>query len=151
VFAHPFCPCTRATFDELEKILAQAGDGVVVHVVMAPIDDPDEGGALPESFRRAQRIPGVDVRWDAGGGEARRFGAHTSGQVLLYDAAGQLAFQGGMTPARGEAGDNAGESRLAGLFGKRPADARTSRPTRPRAGRPASVSIRPHTARRRSS
>ena len=49
---------------------------------------------------------------DDDGAEARRFGAETSGQTLLYDARGALAFSGGITGARGHAGDNAGRASL---------------------------------------
>jgi hypothetical protein len=54
----------------------------------------------------------VDLRIDEGGAEARRFGAATSGQALLYDAAGRLVFSGGITPARGHSGDSAGRDAI---------------------------------------
>jgi hypothetical protein len=52
---------------------------------------------------------------DIGGRVARRFGAATSGQGLLYDRAGRLRFQGGLTSARGHAGDNAGSAAIVAL------------------------------------
>jgi hypothetical protein len=70
---------------------------------------PADGGSLVE---RARAIPGALVASDLGAREARRFGASASGQVLLYDAAGLLLFEGGITAARGHAGDNAGEDAL---------------------------------------
>jgi hypothetical protein len=57
----------------------------------------------------------VTVLRDDGGVEAARFGAHTSGAVLLYDAGGKLAFNGGITLARGHAGDSPGAERIAAL------------------------------------
>ena len=50
---------------------------------------------------------------DPGGAEARRFGVATSGHVLLYDTRGDLIFSGGITPGRGEQGDNAGPGGVA--------------------------------------
>ncbi len=53
---------------------------------------------------------------DIQGREALRFGAATSGQTLLYDASGRLLFSGGITPARGHAGDNDGSDALLELL-----------------------------------
>ena len=47
---------------------------------------------------------------DAGGGESRRFGALTSGHVLLYGRDGRLLYNGGVTGGRGHEGANAGLS-----------------------------------------
>ena len=55
---------------------------------------------------------------DDGGAEARAFGVETSGQTLLYDAAGKLRFNGGITGSRGHAGDNAGRKALVALIGE---------------------------------
>lgn len=41
-------------------------------------------------------------------GEARRFGARTSGFVVVYDAVGALRFSGGITVTRGHIGHNLG-------------------------------------------
>ncbi len=41
-------------------------------------------------------------------GEAARFGARTSGFVVVYDATGSLRYAGGITGSRGHAGDNVG-------------------------------------------
>jgi hypothetical protein len=66
-----------------------------------------ERGKLWDS---AAAIPGVTVACDAGGQVAVRFKARTSGDVLLYNPAGALCFHGGITSARGHAGDNLGHS-----------------------------------------
>jgi hypothetical protein len=63
-------------------------------------------------WNRVAAIPGVAVQTDSGGVEAARFGSWTSGQILLYDAAGRLRFSGGITGSRGMAGDNAGADAL---------------------------------------
>jgi hypothetical protein len=50
------------------------------------------------------------VKSDVGGSVAGQFHANTSGEVLVYDSRGKLCFHGGITAARGHAGDNLGES-----------------------------------------
>jgi hypothetical protein len=56
---------------------------------------------------------------DDDGHEAARFGTVTSGQTLLYDTHGHLIFSGGITGARGHAGDNAGRSTLVDLLNRK--------------------------------
>jgi hypothetical protein len=108
LFVHPRCPCTRATLGELARIMARTGGRVhaAVEFVVPPSQDP--GWARSDLWRSAAAIPGVRVGIDQDGTEARRFASATSGQVLLYDASGQLRFAGGITAGRGHAGDNAG-------------------------------------------
>lgn len=112
VFAHPHCSCTRATLEELARLLAQCPGRVRTCVVfLHPAGTPP---AWPRSDRwdQAGQIPGVVCIDDAGACETRRFGATTSGQALLYAADGSLRYHGGLTPARGHAGDNRGRSAL---------------------------------------
>jgi hypothetical protein len=52
-------------------------------------------------------------REDEDGAEAARFGAATSGQVLVYGRDGALVFSGGITAARGHFGDNEGSKAIA--------------------------------------
>ena len=67
-------------------------------------------------WRRAAAIKGVTVVQDSEGVEAERFHAATSGYTLLYGSDGRLLFSGGITGARGHAGDNAGRSAIAALL-----------------------------------
>jgi hypothetical protein len=122
IFAHPHCPCTRATLSELERFLARNLDSQQVTVVFTkPPGTPagwEEGGNL----RRAKAIPGVTTIVDVDGVESRRFHAITSGMVALYDAGGQLAFYGGITSSRGHEGGSDGLAALQAIIaGKRPA------------------------------
>jgi hypothetical protein len=119
VFAHPHCPCTRATLGELEILMARSEGKFGAQVwFIGPADAPGDwmDTAL---WRKASSIPGVIVRSDEGMAEARRFGAETSGQALLYDRDGKLLFHGGLTVARGHSGDNAGRSALEALLEQR--------------------------------
>jgi hypothetical protein len=118
VFAHPRCACTVATLSELEGLVAEVGDRVAVTVVLLQTAGIEAGGPLAA---RAQAIPGVRVVLDPDGAEARRFGALTSGQVMLFDRRGRLAFAGGITDARGHEGESAGRRRIAALVRSQPA------------------------------
>jgi hypothetical protein len=108
MFAHPHCPCTRASVGELDRIAARTRERlriVVLFVAPPGVGDEWTHSALWDS---AAAIPGVEVRVDELGACARLFGARTSGQTLLYDSAGERVYAGGVTAARGHAGDNPG-------------------------------------------
>src|SRR5712671_7486906 len=125
MFAHPRCPCTRASIGELNSLMAHCQGKVSAHVVFYR---PKAGEQWPESdlWRSAAAIPGVSVRWDDDGAEARRFHAKTSGCTVMYDPNGRLLFSGGITDARGHAGDNAGRDAVAALLlGRLPDRTRT--------------------------
>jgi hypothetical protein len=115
IFAHPQCPCSRATIGELAWVMARCREKVEVSVwFYAPSQEP---GNWPktELWRSAAAIPGVGVFEDKDGSEARRFGASTSGQALLYDSGGRLVFNGGITAFRGHSGDNDGRDAIVSL------------------------------------
>jgi hypothetical protein len=110
VLAHPQCTCTRATLTELGEILARAEAKPRTYVLfLKPIGFAD-GWEMSDLWERASRLPGATVLRDDEGAEARVFGAMTSGQTLLYDGNGELMFSGGITGARGHAGENAGRN-----------------------------------------
>lgn len=111
MFAHPRCPCTRASLGELRAALASAGD-VAAYVLFAVPAGASGEWVRNDRWASAASIPGVRVLPDPDGREAARFGARTSGHVVLYTAAGELAYRGGVTGARGHAGDNANRDRL---------------------------------------
>lgn len=105
-FVHPRCPCSSATISELGRILATAGQRVRASVVLAcPTAAAGRGNTPLEAEARAL---GVEVRKDAGVVEARRFGAVTSGAVVVYAPDGELLYGGGITQARGHVGENRG-------------------------------------------
>jgi hypothetical protein len=108
VFAHPHCPCTRATISELERIAARCRDEVSIVVLFILPPTLDDEWAKSERWNAAAAIPNVVVRLDRDGVHATRFGARASGQTLLYDRRGELVFAGGVTASRGHEGDNPG-------------------------------------------
>jgi hypothetical protein len=114
--AHPRCDCTRASVGELAQILAHAAKAPKVYVLVLRPAGFADGWEKTDIWHSAAALPNVTVLRDDDGVEARRFGVETSGQTLLYDRTGSLVFSGGITGARGHAGDNAGESALVALL-----------------------------------
>jgi len=112
LFAHPQCPCTRATLEELNRLLARCGDRVDTHVFFLQSAGLAANWTRSGLWSSAAEIPGVTLHEDLDGATARRFGAETSGYALLYDTRGELLFRGGITAGRGHAGDNAGENMI---------------------------------------
>ncbi len=122
VSVHPRCPCTRATLDELEGVLAQSQSTPLVlalifepspnypHVSESDIDV--ETFARTSITKRLKRIPGVQCIADPDSMIAQSFGALTSGHTLIYTPQGELAFSGGLTPTRAHTGPNTGSSAL---------------------------------------
>lgn len=122
LFAHPRCPCTRASIEETARILAGAGGGVDVRFVFRVPERADASWTDGDSWRRASAIPGAATISDPGGVLHAVFGVTTSGHALLYDAGGSLLFSGGVTGSRGHEGANPGRSAIAALLrGEAPA------------------------------
>jgi len=116
MFAHPQCPCTRASIEELNRLLAQCHGEVATHVLFFKPGIFSNDWTRTDLWRSASSIPGVTMHEDSDGTQAHLFGAETSGDVLLYDTHGQLLFKGGITGSRGHAGDNLGESAIISLL-----------------------------------
>jgi hypothetical protein len=101
LLAHPQCPCSRASVHELSRLMARAQGRLAAYVLFFLPQGYDEAWAKTDLWSSAAAIPGVSVRLDPAGSEARRFGALTSGQVLLYSTEGDLLFSGGSRPPGG--------------------------------------------------
>jgi hypothetical protein len=115
MFAHPRCPCTRASIDELNRLMARVSDRVNAQVWFYQPTNSSSAWSKTGLWYSAAAIPGVTVHEDPDGAQARLFGAETSGTMLLYDARGNLLFKGGITGSRGHAGDNPGEDTIGSL------------------------------------
>lgn len=116
MFAHPKCPCTRASIAELNRLLARCRGQVAVHLFFFVPEDAQPDWIRTGLWDSAGTIPNVVVEQDPGGSLAKRFGAETSGFIVLYDPRGRLLFRGGITAGRGHEGDNEGESAIAALL-----------------------------------
>jgi non-ribosomal peptide synthetase component F len=107
MFVHPECPCSRASLAELAEIARITP--VTPRVVFV---GGDGAAAATSAFEHVLRIV------DATDAEAVRFGALTSGDVVVYGADGALRFSGGITGSRGHVGDNIGRrAALAAITG----------------------------------
>jgi hypothetical protein len=112
VALHPECPCSQATLEVLDSIVARCSDRLSVRVICMPYDDVTEPVERSRIWLRAKRISGVTVVKDLHGAEVRRFDAETSGETRLYGPEGELLFHGGITASRGHVGDNPGQDAI---------------------------------------
>ena len=116
-FLHPRCVCTRASVTQLVRTLQRAPQADLIVSVFVPPAEPAadrpawETGEYVQAVR--QDLPQARVVFDEGGVEARRFGALTSGTMLVYSGDGREVFRGGITNRRGGEDDNPGLRRFA--------------------------------------
>jgi len=105
---HPHCSCTRASLQELERIIEMSDPSLQTYVLVYRPADFKAGWEKTETFEAAKHLQRAHVLVDPDGAEARLFGGFTSGQTFLYDREGALRFSGGITSLRGHAGVNRG-------------------------------------------
>jgi hypothetical protein len=115
VFAHPQCPCTVASIDELARIVAEAHGKLDAYVLFYAPEQRSSTWVRTAVWRSAAAVPGLHLVEDRNGVEARRFRVATSGQALLYDVAGNLRFDGGITASRGHSGGNDGRDAIVSI------------------------------------
>jgi hypothetical protein len=115
VALHPECPCSEATLEELDSIVAQSAGRLQARVLFEELPGLPPVEESPR-WKQALRITHVVVAKDPNGREAHRFGARTSGETRLYGPDGNLLFHGGITGSRGHAGDNPGQAAVLGLI-----------------------------------
>jgi hypothetical protein len=109
LFAHPDCPCSRASLNELGRLLAGLRERPVVRVAFVRPPDAADGWEAGDLWDTAAAMAGVTaITIDAD--TARRFGARVSGTTVVYAGDGRLLFSGGITGSRGHEGDNAGRA-----------------------------------------
>ena len=128
MLAHPHCPCTRASLAEFGEAVVRCRGAVEAVVLFVRPPGVEPGWERTASWDAAEAMAGVSIACDIDGTEAGRFGAATSGHVLLYGADGRLLFTGGVTPARGHGGENAGRKAIVELVGRGSATGTTRTP-----------------------
>lgn len=126
LFLHPQCPCSVATLGELDRILACCGAQLQTTVFFYRPPGSAAGWNDTPLWRTASAMPGVRVLSDPDAAAARIFGAHVSGQTLLYDSHGRLLFNGGITAFRGHSGDNDGRDAIEAIAASRTPAHRTT-------------------------
>lgn len=112
---HPRCSCSRASIAELSRLMTRLRGRVDAHVLFVQPPGFERAFTQSDLWTGASIIDGVTVHVDEGGREARTFGAHTSGQVYLYEQGGRLLFSGGITPSRSHQGDSVGRQQIVSL------------------------------------
>jgi hypothetical protein len=113
-FLHPRCVCSNATIHQLVRTMRDRPDVSTVIAVFVP-----EGSAVDRAWDESRSVrelraslPQASIVRDPGGAEARRFGAWTSGTIVVYDGTGREVFRGGITGRRGGEDENPGRQRL---------------------------------------
>lgn len=109
LFAHPNCPCTMASLEELMRALANTTSMPNCFVVFTIAPNMPSGWESSDLVSRARSFEQLSIMSDIDGVETRRFGAATSGHVLLYNRDGRLLYSGGITASRGHEGDSIGK------------------------------------------
>ncbi len=125
-FIHPYCPCSRASLNELNKIMTRTHNCMDCKVVFLK---PSVFGANWEKsdlWQISTEIPNSERTSDVDGQLAKSFNATTSGQTFLYDPDGKLVFSGGVTAARGHEGDSPGGITIESLSSKKKVNSRCS-------------------------
>lgn len=110
VAIHPKCPCSRATAEELSRIVRYTQQRMEVIALVYSPDSMPQGWERTDLWSSLSKVTWCRVISDTNGAEIARFGAATSGECMLFGADGVLVFHGGITGSRGHAGDNAGSS-----------------------------------------
>jgi len=80
MFAHPRCPCTRASIAELAEVMAHARGSATASVLFYRPRQFQAGWERTDLWRSAAALPDVTVLAHPDGHEAQRFGAVTSGR-----------------------------------------------------------------------
>jgi hypothetical protein len=105
---HPKCGCSRASIQELERVIEMTGTSLQTYVVVYRPAEFPSAWEKTEVLDAASRLQRARLVTDTDGHEAKLFGGFTSGQTYLYDREGSLRFSGGITSLRGHAGVNRG-------------------------------------------
>ena len=111
MFAHPGCPCTRASLTNLAELVERSPGRFDLTVVFVTQGLSPNVVAQASVIQTAREMRTARVCFDDGG-EARVFGASVSGEVFAFDARGNTVFHGGLTAARGHVGDSDGLRQL---------------------------------------
>lgn len=126
LFAHPKCPCTRASLTAIAEIASSHAATVETQVIFFHPALADATWREADLCREALANARLKVVFDEQRRESNRFGVKTSGHALLFSPSGELRFAGGVTSARGKAGENPGQQRLSATLAGATAKALTS-------------------------
>lgn len=105
VFAHPQCPCTQASLQNVERFHRDHPEIRAELVLVIPKGAPKEFAEGP-TLQWHRKNPWATLVRDEQGAMARSYGATTSGHVIYIDETGRTRFNGGVTRGRGLVGDS---------------------------------------------
>ena len=113
-FVHPRCVCSRATVNQLLRVALAHPEADVIAGMFTPTDAAGQKGWEDSEYAQSIRaaLPQAKLVFDRAGQDAQRFGAYTSGTILVYNAQGHELFRGGITDRRGGEEDNPGLRQL---------------------------------------
>lgn len=118
IYAHPRCPCTRASIEELARLADRLGERAELHFWFFRPEREADAWAHSSTWKAASAIPGATVATDPEGRLAERAGAVASGHVVLSAPNHHVVFEGGVTLTRGHIGPSpGGESILSWALG----------------------------------
>lgn len=116
IAVHPECSCTRASIEQVERLLAAHPDTLEVLALYSTAIEKQSTGVLPShsaGYRETlSQLPHTRILPDPDGALADSLHATLSGAVAVYDQAGQLRFEGGLTASRGHSGSSLGLTHL---------------------------------------
>jgi hypothetical protein len=108
VFAHPRCPCTRASLAELKSLLKDCPATVSTHILFWVPPNASSAWTTSALWKQAGAIADVHLVADKGGQQADCFGATTSGHLMIFAPDGTRIYSGGLTNGRGRLGNDSG-------------------------------------------
>ncbi|MDB5347281.1 MAG: hypothetical protein JWP89_5658 [Schlesneria sp.] len=108
VFAHPRCPCTRASLAELKSLLKDCPAPVSTHILFWVPPNASSPWTTSDLWEQARAIADVQLVADEGGQQAHCFGATTSGHLMIFAPDGTRLYSGGLTNGRGRVGNDSG-------------------------------------------
>ena len=113
---HPRCACSRASAEQLDRLVARHAGRFEVHVLFVIPTGEEASWSDTDLRTRVEAIPGVHVHLDMRGRDAALLAASRSGDTMLFSPTGDLLFRGGLTASRGHAGDSIGTDALSAVL-----------------------------------
>ena len=112
LFVHPRCSCTRASVQELSRVLSRTKQLPAVRVIASCPRNATREWRESSIVADAAALPNAALIDDAWGAESARFGAVVSGTVIVFSQGGSRLFSGGVTSSRGHTGVSTGGQML---------------------------------------
>ncbi len=124
MFVHPRCPCTKASLNQLERVIDRVGkDRVDLKIVVFRPAGKTADWSDTHLRKKAEQLT-ANVFDDLDAQEAKKFEVNTSGYLLCFNKEKQRIFGGGITGSRGHEGENRGADSIVCIMNRKPAEQR---------------------------